>query len=67
MNTLLQKIKNCRECEKHLDLGANPIIRASRKSKILVIGQAPGRIVHETSIPWNDKSGDNLRGWLGVD
>lgn len=67
MNNLLEQIRNCKECEKHLPLGANPIISASSKSKIIVIGQAPGRIVHNTGIPWNDKSGDNLRNWLCVD
>jgi uracil-DNA glycosylase len=67
MQALLKKIRNCKECEKLLPLGANPIIAASKKSRIIVIGQAPGRIVHETGIPWNDKSGDNLRSWLGVD
>lgn len=48
-------------------LGPNPIIAASSQSKIIIIGQAPGKIVHNTNIPWNDKSGDNLRNWLGVD
>ncbi|UAY50871.1 uracil-DNA glycosylase family protein [Ferruginibacter albus] len=52
-------------CEKHIEV--NPIISASKKSKIIIIGQAPGRLVHKTGIPWNDKSGDNLRKWLGVD
>ena len=67
MKKLLQQIKNCRECEKYLEHGARPIISASSKSKIIIIGQAPGRIVHDTGIPWNDKSGDNLRKWMGVD
>lgn len=67
MQQLLEQIRNCRECEKHLTLGVNPIIAASTKSKIIIIGQAPGRIVHNTNIPWNDKSGDNLRNWLGID
>lgn len=67
MNKLLQQIRNCRECEPHLKDGVNPIIAASPKSKIIIIGQAPGRIVHNTAIPWNDKSGDNLRNWLGID
>jgi uracil-DNA glycosylase len=31
---------------------------------LLVVGQAPGRRVHETGIPWNDPSGDRLRFWL---
>jgi uracil-DNA glycosylase len=67
MERLLKQIRNCKECEKYLELGVNPIISASAKSKIIVIGQAPGRIVHNTGIAWNDKSGDNLRNWLGVD
>lgn len=67
MDTLLAQIRNCRACEEHLPLGANPVIAASKKSKIIIIGQAPGKAVHNTSIPWNDKSGDNLRKWLGID
>lgn len=67
MKKLLGEIRNCRVCEKFLSLGANPIIAASCKSKIIIIGQAPGKIVHNTNIPWNDKSGDNLRNWLGID
>jgi uracil-DNA glycosylase len=65
MNKLLQEIKQCRACEKYIT--PNPILSIGRQSKIIIVGQAPGRIVHETGIPWNDKSGDNLRAWLGVD
>lgn len=67
MDKLLIQIKNCKECEHHLKDGVNPIIAANSKSKLIIIGQAPGRIVHNTNIPWNDKSGDNLRNWLGID
>jgi len=67
MDKLIFQIRNCKECLPHLKDGVNPIIAASPKSKIVIIGQAPGRIVHKTSIPWNDKSGDNLRHWLGID
>jgi uracil-DNA glycosylase len=67
MKKLLTQIKNCTVCKAHLKDGVNPVVRASPKSKIIIIGQAPGRIVHNTSIPWNDKSGDNLRNWLGID
>ena len=67
MKRLLSEIRDCRVCEKHLEFGVNPIIAASQKSRIVVIGQAPGRIVHDTNTPWNDKSGDNLRNWLGID
>ncbi len=67
MKELLIQIKKCTVCEKYLELGANPIVAASSKSKLIIIGQAPGRIVHNSGIPWNDKSGDNLRNWLGID
>ncbi|MEX0811742.1 MAG: uracil-DNA glycosylase family protein [Chitinophagales bacterium] len=67
MDALLGKIRNCKECEPHLPLGANPVLTASPKSKLVIIGQAPGRIVHQSGIPWDDKSGDNLRAWLGID
>ncbi len=67
MDKLITQIRNCKECLPHLTDGVNPIIAASVKSKIIIIGQAPGRAVHNTSIPWNDKSGDNLRNWLGID
>ncbi len=67
MEKLLEQIRNCKECEQHLELGPNPILSATTTSKIIIIGQAPGRIVHHTNIPWNDKSGDNLRNWLGIE
>jgi uracil-DNA glycosylase len=67
MKQLVQKIRNCKECNEHLPFGANPIIAASSNCKLIIIGQAPGRIVHQTGIPWNDKSGDNLRTWLGIE
>lgn len=63
---LLQEIKGCSECAAHLPLGPRPVLQFSANSKILIIGQAPGKSVHETGIAWNDKSGDNLRSWLGV-
>ena len=67
MKVLLQQVRNCRECEQHLPMGVNPVLSASANSKVIIIGQAPGRIVHQSKIPWSDKSGDNLRDWLGVD
>jgi uracil-DNA glycosylase len=44
-----------------------PIFRVARTARLLIVGQAPGRRVHETGIPWNDPSGDVLRGWLALD
>ncbi len=67
MDNLLTQIKNCQACKAHLAHGVNPVVTGSINSKILIVGQAPGRVVHETGIPWNDRSGDTLRKWLEVD
>ncbi len=64
LRQLLSEIQACRACEAHLPLGPKPILRASTTAILLVVGQAPGRKVHETGIPWNDPSGDRLRDWL---
>ena len=65
--TLNDEIKNCRSCEDNLPMGANPIIQIHPDAKILIAGQAPGRIVHETNIPFNDQSGNRLRQWMGIE
>lgn len=61
---LLAEVRACRLCEAHLPLGPRPILRALPTARLLIVGQAPGRKVHETGIPWNDPSGDRLRSWL---
>ncbi|WP_448550066.1 uracil-DNA glycosylase family protein [Thalassotalea fusca] len=48
-------------------MAPRPILQASFHSKILIAGQAPGIVTHEKGIPFDDKSGERLRGWLGVD
>jgi len=66
MKSLLNEITNCTICADHLPHGCRPVLTAHPDSKLIIIGQAPGRKVHESGIPWDDKSGDNLREWLGV-
>lgn len=66
MTELLAEVRQCKVCENHLSQGCRPILNVSPKSKIIIIGQAPGRRVHESGIPWDDPSGVNLRKWLGV-
>jgi uracil-DNA glycosylase len=67
MDRLLKEINNCTLCAKELPLGPRPIVAAHPKSKIVIIGQAPGAAVHKTGVPWDDKSGENLRNWMGID
>lgn len=66
MKKLLEEIGKCEVCKAYLPLGPRPIVAAHPKAKIAIIGQAPGRKVHETGIPWDDPSGRQLRKWLGV-
>ena len=42
-------------------------LRVPPGARVLVASQAPGLRVHETGIPFNDRSGDRLRDWMGVD
>lgn len=67
LQQLLNEIKGCSLCTSELPLGTNPVIQADRRAKLLIIGQAPDIRVHNSSIPWNDPSGDRLRQWLNID
>ncbi|MGC8476001.1 MAG: uracil-DNA glycosylase family protein [Acetobacteraceae bacterium] len=64
---LLAEIRACRRCAEKLPLEPRPVLRASVSARVLIAGQAPGTRVHATGIPWNDPSGERLRGWLGMD
>jgi len=66
MLTFLNKLRKCKVCTEHLPLGPRPVVQLSPLSKIIIIGQAPGRRVHKTGIPWNDASGNKLREWMDV-
>lgn len=48
------------------ELGYEPVFTASAAAKIMIVGQAPGRIAQTTKKPWNDVSGVRLRRWLGI-
>ena len=67
LEALLKKVHACRVCEAHLPFGPRPVLRALVTAQLLIVGQAPGRRVHETGIPWNDPSGERLRDWLQLD
>lgn len=64
---LLAEVRACTVCAAHLPEPPRPVLRASPTARLLIVGQAPGRRVHATGIPWNDPSGDRLRDWLGLD
>jgi len=67
LGALLTEIRACSVCAAHLPLGPWPVIQAGPGARLLIVGQAPGAQVHRSGIPWDDKSGDRLRTWLGID
>ena len=64
--SLLTEVRACTLCAAHLPLGPRPIVQLHPSARILIAGQAPGRKVHETGLPFNDASGERLRAWLGI-
>src|SRR3546814_11582209 len=55
---LLKDVRACTVCAAQLPLGPRPVVRMAASARLVIIGQAPGTKVHETGIPWNDRSGD---------
>jgi uracil-DNA glycosylase len=64
---LLAEIAACRVCEAALGFTPRPVVQAGAGARLLIVGQAPGSKVHASGVPWDDDSGDRLRGWLGLD
>lgn len=63
---LLQEVRACTLCAAYLPLGPRPVLQVHASARILIAGQAPGRKVHESGIPFDDASGERLRLWMGV-
>lgn len=66
ISRLRQEILACRVCETCLPNPPRPIMAISATAKIIITGQAPGRLAHESGVPWNDPSGIRLREWMGI-
>lgn len=67
LTDLLARVRACDHCAEQLPLGPRPVVRAHCDARLLIIGQAPGTRVHASGIPWDDPSGERLRGWLAMD
>jgi uracil-DNA glycosylase len=69
---LTAAISACRQCAAAFAATATahaprPVPWLSDRAPILIAGQAPGAQVHAKGRPFDDRSGDRLRDWLGVD
>lgn len=63
---LVNEVQACSLCRDDLPLGPRPVFQIHPSAKILIAGQAPGRKVHESGIPFDDASGNRLRDWMGI-
>ena len=64
---IIKRLKEDSRNKSYTDRGIPPIFQVSPKAQILIIGQAPGKKVEESLIPFNDKSGEKLVQWMGID
>ena len=64
--TLLAAVIHCQQCAGQLPLPPRPVVQLDPAARLLIIGQAPGLKAHQRQRPWDDASGDRLRGWLGL-
>ncbi|MCC7266722.1 MAG: uracil-DNA glycosylase family protein [Caulobacteraceae bacterium] len=67
LDAVLADIRACRACEGELPHAPRPVVWVAPTTRLLICGQAPGRRVHESGLPFDDASGERLRDWLGVD
>jgi uracil-DNA glycosylase len=66
LSALLNDVRRCTVCAPYLAEGVRPVLQVDDRSRILVAGQAPGRKVHSTGMPFDDASGERLRSWMGI-
>lgn len=64
--SLLDEVRACTICSPHLPAGPRPVLQIHPEARVLIAGQAPGRKVHESGVPFDDASGKRLREWMGV-
>ena len=72
LSALAAQVRQCRICEdtprgRPLPHPPRPVLVPSSTARILIAGQAPGTRVHASGVPFDDRSGDRLRDWMGVD
>jgi uracil-DNA glycosylase len=67
LDQVVADIAACRACAADFGYEPRPVTRVSLETRLLICGQAPGRLVHESGLPFTDPSGDRLRKWMGVD
>ena len=65
--SIAEEIRRDPENSSFTKRGIDPLFYAGPECRIMIVGQAPGRVAEESGIVWNDRSGDRLRDWMGID
>ncbi|MEM6325174.1 MAG: uracil-DNA glycosylase family protein [Pseudomonadota bacterium] len=72
LDDIRAQIQGCTLCQSQF--AATPTAHQPRPvtwffpgTRILIAGQAPGMRVHQSGVPFDDRSGDRLRDWMGID
>lgn len=65
-DNIIEQLKQDPRNAEYTEQGIPPVFQIHPKAHILIIGQAPGRKVQESHIPFADKSGDTLIDWMGI-
>jgi len=71
LDALAARARACRICRDAPSAGAplpdpRPVFAASATARICIASQAPGLRAHESGLPFDDRSGDRLRSWMGL-
>ena len=67
LQDIIDKLRQDERNKDYTERGIDPIFQIHEEARILIIGQAPGRKVEESGIPFHDKSGETLMEWMGID
>ena len=65
-SSLIDQVRACTLCAAHLPHSPRPVFQVHPKARLLIVSQAPGRVVHASGVPFDDLSGDRLRQWMGI-
>ena len=68
---LAARVRACRVCRDAplgppLPHAPRPVLHLRPTARLLIASQAPGARVHASGLPFDDASGDRLRGWMGI-
>ena len=64
LSRLLQDVRACTICAPHLSVPPRPVLQAAAGARILIAGQAPGRKVAASGVPFDDASREDAVVWI---